>query len=69
MSWAAFEQLVGEAFRRRGFSVAENITGGPDGGCTRDEANGRGHQGTTKGKDHSLECRAGLRICHPRWRR
>ena len=32
MSWSAFEQLVGEAFRRQGFSVAENITGGPDGG-------------------------------------
>ncbi|HJS92148.1 MAG TPA: restriction endonuclease [Steroidobacteraceae bacterium] len=32
MSWPAFEQLVGEAFRRRGFSVAENITGGADGG-------------------------------------
>ncbi len=31
LSWQAFEQLVGEAFRRRGFDVAET-GGGADGG-------------------------------------
>jgi restriction system protein len=32
MSWQEFEQLVGEAFRRRGYSVYENGGGGADGG-------------------------------------
>lgn len=32
LSWQAFEQLVGEAFRRRGFDVAETGGGGADGG-------------------------------------
>lgn len=32
MSWQEFEQLVGESFRRRGFSVQETGGGGPDGG-------------------------------------
>jgi len=32
MSWRDFELLVGEAFRRRGFSVAETGGGGADGG-------------------------------------
>jgi restriction system protein len=32
MSWRDFEATVGEAFRLRGYSVAENGGGGPDGG-------------------------------------
>jgi len=32
MSWQQFEVLVGEAFRRRGYSVAETGGGGADGG-------------------------------------
>lgn len=32
MSWAEFEQLIGEAFRQRGFTVVENFQGGADGG-------------------------------------
>jgi restriction system protein len=32
MTWQDFELLVGEAFRRRGFSVAETGGGGADGG-------------------------------------
>jgi len=32
MSWQEFEMLVGEAFRRRGYSVVENGGGGADGG-------------------------------------
>lgn len=32
ISWQEFEQLVGEAFRRRGYSVQENGGGGADGG-------------------------------------
>lgn len=32
MSWQEFEQLVGEAFRLRGYSVQENGGGGADGG-------------------------------------
>lgn len=32
MSWREFEMLVGEAFRRRGFSVTELGGDGPDGG-------------------------------------
>ncbi|MDR6094428.1 restriction endonuclease [Stenotrophomonas sp. SORGH_AS_0321] len=31
-SWAQFEQLVGEAFRRHGYTVEETGLGGPDGG-------------------------------------
>jgi restriction system protein len=31
-SWSDFEVLVGEAFRRKGYSVNENIVAGPDGG-------------------------------------
>ena len=31
-SWHDFEILVGEAFRRKGFSVQENTVGGADGG-------------------------------------
>lgn len=30
--WRQFEQLVGEAFRRRGYAVEETGLGGPDGG-------------------------------------
>lgn len=32
MSWREFEMLVGEAFRRRGFTVEETGGNGPDGG-------------------------------------
>jgi restriction system protein len=32
LSWRQFEAIVGEAFRRRGFSVTENAVDGPDGG-------------------------------------
>jgi restriction system protein len=32
MSWAEFEVLVGEAFRRRGYQVVETGGSGPDGG-------------------------------------
>lgn len=32
MDWRRFEMLVGEAFRRQGFSVTENGLGGADGG-------------------------------------
>jgi restriction system protein len=32
LSWQEFEQLVGEAFRRRGFTVSETGGGGADGG-------------------------------------
>lgn len=32
MSWREFEQLVGEAFRRKGFTVTETGGNGPDGG-------------------------------------
>ncbi|MEK9940710.1 MAG: restriction endonuclease, partial [Methylotenera sp.] len=32
MSWQAFELLVGEAFKRKGFDVKENGGGGADGG-------------------------------------
>lgn len=31
-SWSDFEVLVGELFRRKGFTVQENMTGGADGG-------------------------------------
>jgi restriction system protein len=30
--WSDFEELVGEAFRRKGYSVSENMIGGADGG-------------------------------------
>lgn len=32
MSWQEFEALVGEAYRRKGYSVKENFDKGPDGG-------------------------------------
>jgi restriction system protein len=32
MTWHEFEALVGEAFRRKGYSVRENFEKGPDGG-------------------------------------
>lgn len=32
LSWRQFESIVGEAFRRRGYSVIENAVDGPDGG-------------------------------------
>lgn len=32
MNWREFEALIGEAFRRRGFAVAETGADGPDGG-------------------------------------
>jgi restriction system protein len=32
ISWKQFEQWIGEAFRRQGFSITENETKGPDGG-------------------------------------
>jgi restriction system protein len=32
MSWSEFEQLIEEAFRRQGYSVASNAGRGPDGG-------------------------------------
>lgn len=41
MSWRDFELVVGEAFRRRGFSVVETDGGGADGGVDLVLANGR----------------------------
>jgi restriction system protein len=32
LSWKEFEQLVAEAFRRKGYTVRENLKAGPDGG-------------------------------------
>ena len=32
LSWRQFESIVGEAFRRRGYTVMENAVDGPDGG-------------------------------------
>lgn len=32
LPWRQFESIVGEAFRRRGYSVLENAVDGPDGG-------------------------------------
>jgi len=32
LSWSQFEALIGEGFRRRGFSVSGNVQRGPDGG-------------------------------------
>jgi restriction system protein len=34
MTWREFEQLVGQAFRQRGYQVTESGGNGPDGGCT-----------------------------------
>lgn len=32
LSWREFEYLVAEAYRRKGYTVRENLRGGPDGG-------------------------------------
>jgi restriction system protein len=32
LSWKQFELLVGEAYRRQGYSIEESLGGGPDGG-------------------------------------
>jgi len=32
LSWKEFEELLAEAYRRQGYAVEENATGGPDGG-------------------------------------
>ncbi len=32
ISWKQFEQLVGEAYRRKGYQVSGNVREGPDGG-------------------------------------
>ena len=32
LSWKEFEELLGEAYRRQGYSVQENVGTGPDGG-------------------------------------
>jgi hypothetical protein len=32
MTWRQFEMLVGESFRRRGFTITETGGNGPDGG-------------------------------------
>lgn len=32
LSWREFEQLVAEAYRRKGYTVRENVIAGPDGG-------------------------------------
>lgn len=32
LSWREFEELLGEAYRRQGYAVKENIIAGPDGG-------------------------------------
>jgi restriction system protein len=40
MSWQQFEMLVGEAFRRRGFTVVEQGGGGADGGVDLVVSNG-----------------------------
>lgn len=32
LSWNGFEELVGEAYRRQGYTVYENTSAGPDGG-------------------------------------
>lgn len=45
MSWREFEQLVGEYFRRKGFSVTETGGGGADGGVDLE---------ITRGKDSYL---------------
>ena len=44
LSWREFEQLVAEAFRRRGYKVRENLSAGPDGGVDVElEKDGRLH--------------------------
>jgi restriction system protein len=43
LSWQAFESLVAEGFRHRGFDVSERGGAGPDGGV--DLALARGHEG------------------------
>ena len=44
LSWKEFEQLVAEAFRRKGYTVRENLTAGPDGGVDVElEKDGRLH--------------------------
>jgi restriction system protein len=44
LSWKEFEQLVAEAFRRKGYIVRENLTGGPDGGVDVElEKDGQSH--------------------------
>jgi restriction system protein len=44
LSWREFELLVGEAYRRQGFKVIENQTGGADGGIDlRLSKNGQHH--------------------------
>lgn len=44
LSWRDFEQLVAEAYRRKGYVVRENLNGGPDGGVdVRLERNGQLH--------------------------
>tara|TARA_R110002050_G_scaffold57423_5_gene129170 strand:- start:82916 stop:83770 length:855 start_codon:yes stop_codon:yes gene_type:complete len=44
LSWREFEELVAEAFRRQGYSVFENTTGGADGGIdVRLKKDGRTH--------------------------
>lgn len=32
MDWKTFEDMIGEAFRRQGYTVRENLVGGADGG-------------------------------------
>ncbi len=32
LGWREFEELVGEAYRRQGYSVSENVSAGPDEG-------------------------------------
>lgn len=49
LSWQAFEQLVGEAFRRRGFDVAETGGGGADGGIDLVLSKGR--------EKHFVQCK------------
>ena len=44
LPWKAFEELVAEAYRRKGFRVIENIGGGADGGVDiRLEKHGQVH--------------------------
>ena len=44
LPWKAFEDLVAEAYRRKGFRVIENIGGGADGGVDiRLEKHGQVH--------------------------
>lgn len=41
LTWREFEQLIGEAFRRQGFNVAETGQSGPDGGVDLELRKGR----------------------------